>query len=155
MMATRATLYEQGVTVPTEARGEESIIARGDVVDGVLRTARPLRIAGQAKGQLYCDGTLVIEEGAQVDARVVAGQLTVAGTLTGDITCHGKLQILPTGRVAGHTVTATLVIQEGAVYEGDLRMVDREEAPAPDGDAPVEVVQFRPVGQGAAAGMAV
>ena len=52
--------------------------AFGDDFDGVLRTARNLRVEGQAKGEVYCDGTLLVEEGGQVDARVVSANITVA-----------------------------------------------------------------------------
>ncbi len=91
--------------------------------------SRNLRVEGQAKGEVYCDGTLYIEEGGQVDARVVSANITVAGGLTGEILCQGKLQILPTGRVTGRVATASLIIQEGAVYEGELRMSNLDEEP--------------------------
>ncbi len=109
--------------------GEESTIDRSSAFDGVLRTARNLRVEGQAKGEVYCDGTLYIEEGGQVDARVVSANITVAGGLTGEILCQGKLQILPTGRVTGRVATASLIIQEGAIYEGELRMSNLDEEP--------------------------
>ena len=110
--------------------GEESLIDRSSAFDGVLRTARNLRVEGQAKGEVYCDGTLIVDEGGQVDARVVSANISVAGTLNGEITCHGRLHILPTGRVSGRVATASLVIQEGAIYEGELRMSNIDEEPA-------------------------
>ena len=120
--------------------GEESLIDRSSAFDGVLRTARNLRVEGQAKGEVYCDGTLLVEEGGQVDARVVSANITVAGLLNGEVTCHGKLHILPTGRVTGRVATAALVIQEGAIYEGELRMSNIDEDSAP----PVTVTAPRP-----------
>lgn len=111
----------------TGVEGEESVVDRGSAFDGVLRTARNLRVEGQTKGEVYCDGTLYVEEGAHVDARVVCANITVSGTLNGEITCHGKLQIMPTGRVSGRVATAALIIQEGAIYEGELRMSNLDE----------------------------
>ncbi|HEU5328222.1 MAG: bactofilin family protein [Thermomicrobiales bacterium] len=126
-MATGATIRGGGFT--NEMSGEESVIDRSSAFDGVLRTSRNLRIEGQAKGELYCDGTLYVDEGAQVNARVVSANIAVSGTLTGEITCHGKLQIMPTGRVSGRVATASLIIQEGAIYEGELRMSNLDEEP--------------------------
>ncbi len=117
----------EGTAAPDGPSVEGSIIAPGAVSDGALHSAGDLRIQGQAKGEIHCAGTLTIEEGAWVDARVVAGQITVAGTLTGDIMCHGRLQLLSSGRVVGRTATATLAIQEGAIYEGELRMANGAE----------------------------
>lgn len=119
-----------GMPFPENGGGEESTIDRSSAFDGVLRTARNLRVEGQAKGEVYCDGTLYIEEGGQVDAHVVSANITVAGGLTGEILCQGKLQILPSGRVSGRVATASLVIQEGAIYEGELRMSNLDEEPA-------------------------
>lgn len=114
-----------------EGEGEgESTIDSSSAFDGVLRTAHNLRIEGQAKGEVYCDGTLYIAEGGMVDARVVSANITVAGGLTGEILCQGKLQLLPTGRVSGRVATASLIIQEGAIYEGELRMSNLDEEPA-------------------------
>ena len=117
--------------------GEESLIDRSSAFDGVLRTARSLRVEGQAKGEVYCDGTLFVEEGGQVDARIVSANITVAGLLSGEVTCHGKLHIMPTGRVSGRVATSSLVIQEGAIYEGELRMSNIDEEPGvPETTAP-------------------
>ena len=44
---------------------------------------------------------------------------------------HGvTLEILPSGRVSGRVATASLVIQEGAIYEGELRMSNLDEEPS-------------------------
>ena len=127
--------------------GEESTIDRSSAFDGVLRTARNLRVEGQAKGEVYCDGTLYIEEGGQVDARVVSANISVAGGLTGEILCHGKLQILPTGRVSGRVATASLVIQEGAIYEGELRMSNLDEEPPSTLERPAPQPPIGPEGR--------
>jgi|SRR5690349_17439769 cytoskeletal protein CcmA (bactofilin family) len=125
-----ATFSSGAASTNGNGGGEESLIDRSSAFDGVLRTARNLRIEGQAKGEVYCDGTLLVEEGGQVDARVVSANITVAGLLNGEVTCHGKLHILPTGRVTGRVATAALVIQEGAIYEGELRMSNIDEEPS-------------------------
>ena len=125
-MTSEATRGEPG-------SGVEGHLPHQAVLDGTLRTAGDLRIAGRATGEVHCDGTLTIAEGAHVDARVVAGRLVVAGTLSGEITCCGKLHLLPSARVAGRLTTATLAIEDGARYQGELRMATEEEVPQPTG----------------------
>ena len=140
--------FRKGAAMATEAghgeagRGEAGLLPRDVVMDGTLRTAGDLRVAGRATGELHCEGTLTIADGAEVDARVVAGRLVVAGTLSGEITCCGKLHLLPTARVSGRLTTATLAIEDGARYQGELRMATEEAAPqaaGAAGDAPVAV----------------
>ena len=64
----------------------------------------------------------IVAQGATVNATVEAESITVAGDLEGDVTCRSKLQILASGKVRGKISTATLVINEGAFYEGELVM---------------------------------
>lgn len=108
--------------VSTEGSDSISILDRFSNFDGTFHSSRDLRIEGQAKGTIECQGTLHIAQGAAIDAKVEAENITVAGDLDGQITCRGRLQILPSGRVRGTITTQTLVIHDGAFYEGQLAM---------------------------------
>jgi cytoskeletal protein CcmA (bactofilin family) len=109
-----------------------SLIDRHSAFDGIFRAQRDLRVEGEVKGSVACDGTLFIAEGAIVAAAVDAEHITVAGDLSGEIRCRGRLQILPSGRVRANVTTGSLVIQEGAIYEGQLEMAGIERsAPRP------------------------
>ncbi|HET9017732.1 MAG TPA: polymer-forming cytoskeletal protein [Thermomicrobiaceae bacterium] len=99
-----------------------SLIDRHSSVEGTYASERDLRIEGEMRGTVRCQGLLYIAEGADVDANVEAANITIAGQVRGSVTCRGKLQITPTGRVHATIATDTLVINEGAVYEGELRM---------------------------------
>src|SRR5262245_30141987 len=111
-----------------------SVIDRHSNFDGTFRSSRDLRIEGEVKGTIECQGTLFVAEGANVSAKVEAENIAVAGDLNGDIRCLGRLQIMPSGRVRGKVSTITLVINEGAYYEGQLEMAPPEERQA--GGAP-------------------
>ena len=104
-----------------------SVIDRHSVFDGTFNTSRDLRVEGEVKGTIDCKGTLFVAEGATVGAKVEAENIAVAGDLNGDIHCRGRLQIMPSGRVRGKVNTQTLVINEGAYYEGQLEMTPPDE----------------------------
>ena len=99
-----------------------SLIDRYSNFDGTFRSSRDLRIDGEVKGTIECQGTLLVAQGANVTAKVEAENITVAGDLNGDIRCRGRLQLMPSGQVRGKVQTETLVINEGAFYEGQLEM---------------------------------
>jgi cytoskeletal protein CcmA (bactofilin family) len=103
-----------------------SLIDRHSTFDGVFRSQRDLRVEGELKGDVTCEGTLFVSEGASIAAMVEAEHITVAGELSGEIRCRGRLQILPSGRVRANVSTGSLVIQEGALYEGQLEMAGIE-----------------------------
>src|SRR5438067_2448109 len=112
--------YGNGVTPmvnggeATEGADSFSVIDRHSNFDGTFRSSRDLRIEGEVKGTIECQGTLFVAEGANVSAKVEAENIAVAGDLNGDIRCLGRLQIMPSGRVRGKVSTMTLVINEGA-----------------------------------------
>ena len=99
-----------------------SVIDRYSNFDGTFRANRDLRIDGEVKGTIECQGTLFVAQGANVNAKIEAENITVAGDLNGDIRCRGRLQLMPSGRVRGKVSTDSLVINEGAFYEGQLEM---------------------------------
>ncbi len=123
-MSYRPTGSSVGYGEPTPSAAPESfsLIDRHSSVEGTFTSNRDLRVEGQVRGALRCQGLLYLAETADVDADVEAGNITVAGHLRGNVTCRGKFQIMPTGRVTATVTTESLVINEGAFFEGDLRM---------------------------------
>jgi cytoskeletal protein CcmA (bactofilin family) len=99
-----------------------TLIDRYTTVEGTLVSSRDIRIEGELRGTLQCEGAVHVAEGGRVDATVEAGAITVAGQLRGSITCRGKLHILRTGRVTGSITTNLLVIEEGGRCGGELAM---------------------------------
>jgi cytoskeletal protein CcmA (bactofilin family) len=115
--------WNEEATVPFDTA---SLVDRHSAFDGIFRSQRDLRVEGELKGNVTCEGTLFVSEGAVIAAIVDAEHITVAGELTGEIRCRGRLQILPSGRVRATVSTGSLVIQEGAIYEGQLEMAGIE-----------------------------
>ncbi len=115
----QSTGYGESSAPATEAY---SLIDRHSTVEGTFNTDRDLRIEGVLRGTVKCQGLLYVAEGADIDATVEASSIAVAGQLRGTVTCRGKLQLMPSGRVFATVVTESLVINEGAILEGELRM---------------------------------
>ena len=143
-------------SAPQEDQPESvSVIDRFSKFDGIFHSTRDLRVEGEVKGTIDCKGILHIAQGANVNAKIEAENISVAGDLDGDITCKGRLQILPSGRVRGKINTVTLVINEGAFYEGELEMVtaekrlgsgraSRSRSSLPGGNGPVPIGSTAP-----------
>lgn len=107
---------------PQQQPESTSVIDQYSNFDGTYNSARDVRVEGQVKGTIVCKGTLHVAQGATVKASVEAEAISVAGEMEGEINCRGRLELLQTGRVKGHISTQSLVIHEGAVYDGDLEM---------------------------------
>ncbi len=124
--------YEPIGSAPGRIVESLTLIDRYTSVEGTLRSQRDIRIEGELRGTLECDGSVQIAEGARVDATLVANGVTVAGTLRGTIECRGKLHILKTGYVSGTITTRLLVIEEGGRCEGELTMSETVPSASPD-----------------------
>jgi cytoskeletal protein CcmA (bactofilin family) len=106
----------------------ESRIGKGTKISGKLNFRAPAKIEGEVDGEISGDDIL-IAQGAVVTARIAATRLTVAGQVSGEIVVRERLELLPTARLKCAITTPSLVLNEGAQFEGDCKM-PRERAAA-------------------------
>lgn len=110
----------------------ETFIAERTFFDGTFRSEESVRIRGTVQGEIESKRSIVVEEQAKVTAKMTAAAVTIAGQVSGQVFCAGRVEIRPTGRVTGEITAGTLIMQEGAFFEGNLKMGGRgsEEARA-------------------------
>lgn len=106
-----------------------SVVDQHSTFEGTFTSSRDLRVDGDLRGSVECEGVLFVTESGRVSATISTEHLDVAGEVSGEIRCRGRLQILATGRVRATVATGSLVIQEGAVFEGQLDMAGLERSP--------------------------
>jgi len=98
-------------------------IGRGIEVKGDIAFADRLQVDGKTNGKLTSEsGTLIIGESGQVEAQIDVGVCVVHGTVHGNLIAKSKLEIRKTGRVHGDVITPVLLVEEGAVFNGAIRM---------------------------------
>ena len=98
-------------------------IGRGIEVKGDITFTDRLQIEGKTIGKLTSDsGTLIIGESGQIEAQIDVGVCVVHGTVQGNLIARSKLEIRRTGRVHGDVITPVLLVEEGAVFNGAIRM---------------------------------
>jgi len=76
-----------------------------------------------------------------VSANIRTRNITIAGQVKGNVTAVGKLKIASSGRLEGDARVGALIVQEGGVHHGVIR-VHPEGLPA---DEPVVVENTVPV----------
>lgn len=98
-------------------------IGRGIEVKGDITFADRLQVDGKTIGKLTSDsGTLIIGESGQIEAQIDVGVCVVHGSVHGNLVARSKLEIRRTGRVHGDVITPVLLVEEGAVFNGAIRM---------------------------------
>lgn len=117
---------------------ESSVIAREDSLQGRLQLRGDGRVLGRFHGEIDCEGELMIGPDAEVSATVRANRITLAGRLRGNVTALGRLRIMSSGRLEGDARVGSLIVQEGGVHLGMIR-VHPEGVPEHDDPAPIQL----------------
>ena len=108
-----ATAAKQG------ALGEiTSLLGCGAAFEGKLTFEGTVRIDGRFRGEVFSDDTLVIGEGALVEAEIDIGEIIIQGTVVGNVKAKRSIEIHAPGRVKGDIHTPSLQIDKGVIFEG-------------------------------------
>ena len=129
-------------TAKHAAMGEiTTLLGRGATFEGKLTFDGTVRIDGRFKGEVFSDDTLVIGEGAIVEAEIEIGEVIVQGTVVGNIKAKRSIEIHAPGRVKGDIHTPSLQIDKGVIFEGRSFMEGAAKPQAPKAPAPVNPVK--------------
>lgn len=105
-------------------------VGGGTVLSGEAVFKGMLRVDGHLTGRITSEnGTLIVSSGGQVDADINVATAKVNGIVNGDIVARERLELGRTAQVYGDIRAPVLVIDEGAVFEGNCRMKTAEAAP--------------------------
>lgn len=89
---------------------------------GTVVLGGPAKIEGRVEGEVTAKDILTVGKNAVVNARITGTTVTVHGTVKGDITASTRLELCSPCRVQGNISAPSLVIHEGAVFEGSCTM---------------------------------
>ncbi|MFN2577993.1 MAG: polymer-forming cytoskeletal protein [Pyrinomonadaceae bacterium] len=96
-------------------------------LDGELSFKDMLRINGHVAGKVFsCNGTLIIDTSAKVEAEINVAVCVISGIVIGDVIGHKRVEMGAGAIVTGNISTPTLSIKPGAVFQGDCRMLKNE-----------------------------
>lgn len=99
-------------------------VGSGTSVTGEATFKMMLRVDGHISGRVTSeDGTLIVSAGGQVDANVEVAVALINGTVNGDIVATKRIEIGRVGKVLGNIKTPALIIENGAVFEGNCQML--------------------------------
>jgi cytoskeletal protein CcmA (bactofilin family) len=94
----------------------------GSHVHGELRFDASFRVDGKFTGSVTSEGDLIVGEGGEVEGELSVGQIFVSGTVRGIVRASKRVQISPSGKVYAEIDTPSLVIEDGAFFEGQCSM---------------------------------
>ena len=113
-------------------------------VTGDITSQEDITIHGRVKGQIRMDkGALLVAPKGSVDAEVQGTHVTIHGTLAGNVLATDRIELTPTSDVTGTITAPSIVLQEGATFNGTIdmdRKAHKDKAPKPAGPVAVDRV---------------
>jgi cytoskeletal protein CcmA (bactofilin family) len=101
---------------------EVTVVGKGARLEGTLISAGSLRIDGQVKGKISAESDVLLSAHSHVEAEIQAQNVTIAGRFKGNIVVTGRAELARGGRVDGNVTSKSLVVAEGAIFNGQSIM---------------------------------
>ncbi len=104
-------------------------VGSGTVLTGETNFQAMLRVDGHLTGRVMSEnGTLIVGSTGRVDANIAVATAVINGIINGDIIATEKIELGRSARIAGNIQTPRLVIEDGALLEGNCAMVKARES---------------------------
>ena len=113
----------------TKKSGElNGFLDRGSSFKGELEFEDTVRIDGRFNGKIISKNELIVGESATIEGDVHVGRVAISGSVIGKIVAAQRVEIHRNGKVYSDIDTPALIIEEGAIFQGNCVMGDKKGA---------------------------
>ncbi len=119
-------MFRKDISPAPEQDKVNTLIGVGTEIKGTVKATGGIRIDGRVDGEILHEGDLVVGEEGVVEATIKTRNATIAGEVKGNVEASGRVEIVSTGKLYGDIIVTTLIINEGAVFDGNCQMRQAE-----------------------------
>ncbi|MGH7278977.1 MAG: bactofilin family protein [Candidatus Rokuibacteriota bacterium] len=105
-------------------------IDEGTEIEGRYNFSGTVMLNGKLSGEIASGQTVIVGDKGVIHASIRAGWVTVSGEVVGNITASERIELRNAARVSGNLEAPVIVLDEGAVFEGQCRMTASPSAAA-------------------------
>lgn len=109
----------------------DTVLAANVEFTGKIFFREPLMIKGRMSGSIETESDLYIDEGAEVEADIKAGRVSVRGYVKGNITARGRVELYASCRVDGDIYAGEVAMETGCRFNGICTMTGSSNAGSP------------------------
>ena len=91
-------------------------------IDGDVSVTGSLLIYGTVNGNIKSQASVTTAKGSKVKGDIIGEEAQIHGLVEGDLIIKGKILLGNESCVAGNLKSGTLVIEEGAIFNGLCKM---------------------------------
>lgn len=99
-----------------------SLLGPGSLCNGDFVSEGSARIDGTVNGNVKVEGTLILGSEGIVNGSIEAMAVQIGGQVYGDIYAPEHAELSSTAKVTGDLATAVIVIDENALFQGNINM---------------------------------
>ena len=103
----------------------DTLIGADASLRGSYNSKHSIRVDGEIYGNVVSEDGIIIGPKGLIRGNVSAKTVVVGGRVKGNITAYQRLEFQGTARVEGDLSTSSLIIEEGAQFEGNCQMEDK------------------------------
>lgn len=106
------------------AKNIYTIVGTDVVIEGgTLRSTDTVKFDGTCRGDIICEGSLIIGETGRVEGNIQADSLLFCGYIKGNVKTTSECHLGNTCTVEGNIECGSFVVDEGACFAGQCKMV--------------------------------
>ena len=122
--APRALTESESLAREIKEGNLSGFVGSGTLVTGEANFKALMRVDGHLSGRITSSsGTLIVGANGKVDANIEVAIAVVHGTVNGDIIATQRLELGRAAKLNGNIQTPSLVIEQGALFEGSCKMI--------------------------------
>ena len=106
-----------------------SILGPEVEVDGDVKVVGSILIYGKVNGNVTASGTVRTAKRSHIKGNIESQDCFISGKVDGDVKIEGKTTLEKNCVLNGNLITAIVIIEEGAAFEGICNMTGSETAP--------------------------
>ncbi len=115
---------------PGERETALSIVAADLRVEGALTSTGVIRIEGTVIGNVQAERQVLVAKGGTVEGDIDTSEAVLSGKVIGSVLGHERVELQPSAVIEGNITTPSLVMHEGAVVRGRIRMETEKGPPS-------------------------
>jgi cytoskeletal protein CcmA (bactofilin family) len=109
--------------IQDSSSGPTTFIAAATKIVGSVSGKGTYVFCGTIEGDCEIEGPVTLAEGSRWKGTIKATDIIVAGNVEGDVVAQQRVEIAGTARVTGSLSGNSIAVAEGAVIEGEIKVV--------------------------------
>jgi cytoskeletal protein CcmA (bactofilin family) len=131
-------MKRNGSTDAVQGQPAVNMISEGTEIKGKVKTQNDFRISGLVDGELDIKGKCIVTQTGTIKGDLNAQDADISGKVEGTVVTANRLILRQHAHVTGDITTKTLLIEEGARFDGACHMGGKTQPQASKVPQPAE-----------------